>query len=378
MRTVIDMGWKFGHRPAARLVASSTANWIPDSGLFGIEGGGVRVIGWRRCKRGAMSLRPPLPGHLRTDPVAINELLVGLPDVVVLGAEALDDGQGIELHVMRSPESTACATCGVVARFKGWRDVVLTDVSMATRRVVLHWHKRRWRCMDVDCPAGGWTERDDRIAAPRMRLTRRAALRATLDVGRRGRSVREMADELGCDWHTVNDAVVAYGEALLDADTERIGEVGALGLDEVLMVRTGAFHRQHFTTQLVDVRRGQLLDVVPGRSSVEPMAWLAERGREFRGGIEFGTIDLSGPYRRVFEVMVPTVTLVADPFHVCELANTKLDECRRRVQNETRPPRPAVRPPLPLPAPVDPGEGTPRRQGAPEAPRAVAGRRSEG
>jgi transposase len=49
----------------------------------------------------------------------------------------------------------------------------------------------------------------------------------------------------------------------------------------------------------------------------------------------FGTLDLSGPYRRVFEIMVPDATLVADPFHVTKLANTKLDECRRRVQNET-------------------------------------------
>ncbi|HLG68172.1 MAG TPA: ISL3 family transposase [Acidimicrobiales bacterium] len=88
-------------------------------------------------------------------------------------------------------------------------------------------------------------------------------------------------------------------------------------------------------TQLVDVERGQLLDVVPGRGSTEPMAWLAERGPAFRAAIEYGTIDLSGPYRRVFEVMVPSATLVADPFHLVRHANAKLDECRRRVQNET-------------------------------------------
>jgi len=111
--------------------------------------------------------------------------------------------------------------------------------------------------------------------------------------------------------------------------------VSALGLDEVLMVRVGPFHRQHFSTQIVDVRAGQLLDVVPGRGSAEPMEWLAEQEPAFRERIEFGTLDLSGPYRRVFEIMVPGATLVADPFHVCKLANTKLDECRRRVQNET-------------------------------------------
>ena len=33
--------------------------------------------------------------------------------------------------------------------------------------------------------------------------------------------------------------------------------------------------------------------------------------------------------------MVPDALQVADPFHLVKLANTKLDECRRRVQNET-------------------------------------------
>ena len=33
--------------------------------------------------------------------------------------------------------------------------------------------------------------------------------------------------------------------------------------------------------------------------------------------------------------MLPDATQIADPFHLIKLANTKLDECRRRVQNET-------------------------------------------
>ena len=49
----------------------------------------------------------------------------------------------------------------------------------------------------------------------------------------------------------------------------------------------------------------------------------------------WATLDLSGPYRSVFDAMVPGATQVADPFHVVKLANAKLDECRRRVQNET-------------------------------------------
>jgi transposase len=103
----------------------------------------------------------------------------------------------------------------------------------------------------------------------------------------------------------------------------------------VLFARVGTWHRQEFSTQMVDVGVGQLLDVVPGRSSVEPMVWLAKRGKPWRDQVRFATLDLSGPYRKVFSLMVPDAVQVADPFHVVKLANTKLDECRRRVQNET-------------------------------------------
>ena len=73
----------------------------------------------------------------------------------------------------------------------------------------------------------------------------------------------------------------------------------------------------------------------PGRSSAEPCRWLAARSDAWRANIAWATLDLSGPYRAVFDTMLPDAIQVADPFHVVKLANTKLDECRRRVQNET-------------------------------------------
>ena len=76
----------------------------------------------------------------------------------------------------------------------------------------------------------------------------------------------------------INDTVIAYGTALVDDDPDRIGAPTALGLDETLFVRVGPRRRQAWSTSIVDVRAGQLLDVVPGRSAVEPCRWLAARG----------------------------------------------------------------------------------------------------
>jgi transposase len=167
-----------------------------------------------------------------------------------------------------------------------------------------------------------------------LTLSDRAGRWITDQVGRCGRSVSEVAKELGCDWHTVNDALLSYGEALVDDDPTRFEVVEALGLDEVLFVREGDYRRQHFSTSIVDVQRGQLLDVVPGRSGAAPTAWLLSRGDEWLSNVRYATLDLSGPYRSVFNKTVPQATQVADPFHVVKLANLKLDECRRRVQNE--------------------------------------------
>lgn len=63
-------------------------------------------------------------------------------------------------------------------------------------------------------------------------------------MGRNGRAVSNVARGLGADWHAVNDAVIAYGQALLDADVDRVGAVDALGVDEVLFARLGRWREQ--------------------------------------------------------------------------------------------------------------------------------------
>jgi transposase len=214
--------------------------------------------------------------------------------------------------------------------------VVLVDLACFGRPARLVWHKHRWRCPHDGCALGSWTGEDPQIAPARGAMTDRAGRWVCEQVGRLGRTVAEVARELGCDGHTVNEAVIAYGTPLVE-DPDRIGEVEALGLDETLFCRRGRWRTQAWCSSIVDVSAGhsQLLDVVPGRSATGPSVWLEARPEAWRHGIRFGVLDLSGPYRKTFEDTLGQVTQVADPFHLVRLANAKLDECRRRVQNET-------------------------------------------
>lgn len=257
------------------------------------------------------------------------ELLVGLPDVNVL--EVTDTDDRLRVVVETGGERPPCPVCGSSVTVKDRDTVELTDLPCFGRPAVLAWRKIRWAC-EAGC--GSFTEQAPAIAAPRLKLTDRAGRWATVQVGRHGRSVSEVAADLGCGWHPVMDAVAAYGQALVD-HPDRFGDVSALGLDETLRCRLGEWRRQQWTTQIVDVRVGQLLDVVEGRTAAGPIAWLEQQPADWRAGIRWATLDLSGPYRKTFDVMLPDAVQVADPFHLVRLANSKLDECRRRVQNET-------------------------------------------
>jgi len=151
-------------------------------------------------------------------------LLVGLPDVTVVGVGEWPSW----LRVVITAECERLSCCGRVAHRHGVREVVLVDLPVFGRPARLVWRKQRWRCPTC---RRSWTGQQPSIASSRCQLTTRAARWATLQVGRHGRSVAEVAADLGCDWHTVMDAVMLYGTPLID-DPARFGAVTAVGLDD--------------------------------------------------------------------------------------------------------------------------------------------------
>ena len=178
----------------------------------------------------------------------------------------------------------------------------------------------------------GWARVSDRAAAGVVDRTRRAVDDTT---SWRGAAVGDSAAALGCGRRTVNASVQRWGQALLDADAKGVSAVSALGLDETLFCRRGGFNERGWSTSIVGVGRGRLLDVVPGRAAEAPARWLSARPASWRAGVRWAALDLSGPYRAAFEAALPHPRRVADPFHVARLADNALDETRRRAQNQT-------------------------------------------
>ena len=63
--------------------------------------------------------------------------------------------------------------------------------------------------------------------------------------------------------------------------------------------------------------------------------WLAERGEQFRSGIQIATLDPFQGYKNAIDDQLQDATSVLDAFHIVKLAGDAPGEVRRRVQQDT-------------------------------------------
>jgi len=196
---------------------------------------------------------------------------------------------------------------------------------------------RRYRC--TGC-GHVWRQDTSQAAEPRAKLSRRGLRWAleSLVVGHL--TVARIAEGLAVSWNTANDAVLAEGQRVLIDDPHRFDGVRVVGFDEHVWRHTRRGDK--YVTVIIDltpIRYGtgpaRLLDMVQGRTKQAVKRWLADRPQPWRDGIEVVAMDGFTGYKTAAAEEVPDAVAVMDPFHVARLAGDALDQCRRRVQNDT-------------------------------------------
>lgn len=259
--------------------------------------------------------------------------LLGL-DGFVVRAQLLEETTGEWWLAVETIEDRGwCPWCGVRATGHGRRRVMVRDLPMADRPVVLVWAKRLWRCPEPACGMGTWSEHSDEIA-PRAVLTERARAEIAYRVGPGEHSVAQTARDFGVSWHAAMAAVWDHGQPRVD-HLARLGAPAAIGLDETSFLAATAQHPTLLVTGILDLDTGRLVDVLPARSATAVTDWLTSKPAPWLAGIRHVVIDPYQPYANAVAQALPDARLVVDHFHVIRLANTALDEVRRRVQHTT-------------------------------------------
>ena len=79
---------------------------------------------------------------------------------------------------------------------------------------------------------------------------------------------------------------------------------------------------------------GLVLDVLEDRSKEKLVAWLEERGEEWRAGVEVACSDMWDAYQEAVAEKLPKARRVVDRFHVMKNLNDALTKTRRTIQHE--------------------------------------------
>jgi len=276
------------------------------------------------------------------DPASDVSRLLGLEGLAVTQVE-VDDAGGRMVHVLTADElAAACPSCGVFSTAgKGWVQTRPRDIPYGTAGLRLVWRKRRWRCTEVVCERGSFTEVIPAVPA-RARLTVRFRAELAHAVAEQHRCVAETAAHYQVGWATVHEAFIAHVTELLAAPAPA---VTVLGIDETrrgkpIWSQDPGTHRwvlacDRWHTGFVDAAgTGGLLAQVQGRSAAVVTAWLIAQPQAWRGGITHVAIDLSASYAKGVRDGLPDAVLVADRFHIIRLANDTVTAVRQRVIRE--------------------------------------------
>jgi transposase len=129
-------------------------------------------------------------------------------------------------------------------------------------------------------------------------------------------------------------AVAEHGSPLVD-DAARLEGVTALGMDETSFLKATRLAPTRYVTGLVNLERGQLLDVVGDRTKAAVDGWLGARPRDWLAQVDTVALDPWRGYASALVAPLGHATVVVDHFHAIRLANTVVDQVRRRVQQAT-------------------------------------------
>jgi len=239
----------------------------------------------------------------------------------------------IAIAVTSSAATAPCPACGQLSdRVHARHRRTLADLAVGSRRVALVVTARKFRCLHANCARHLFCERLTGVADAHARTTARlTALHRVLGFALGGEPGSRVAGVLG---------VPASGDTLLRrVTTAPDGPEPAyrsVGIDDFAL-RKGRV----YGTILVDLERGRVIDLLPGRDGAAVEGWL-----KAHPGVEVVTRDRWAACANAATAGAPQATQVADRFHLL----TNLREVVERVIARFHPLIRAAVAAVPLPA----------------------------
>ena len=221
-------------------------------------------------------------------------------------------------HPCATLKKTVCKECG--RTHFGWYDRTtrrVRDLSSGNTRVYLEFEVRRVLCR---CCGKVKRERLDFLADNPFYTKRFAWF-----VGRRCRisTIKDVAEELNLDWHTVKELDKQYMRAQL----VKAGTPGpkAIGIDEI-SIRRGHTYRIVVSDL---IRKRPIWFGGADRSQASMSLFYGWLGQKKTQGIRLAVMDMWKPFRNATAEHAPQAAILFDKFHIMSHLGDALDKVRK-------------------------------------------------
>jgi len=262
-----------------------------------------------------------------------------LPAAVALSVDgvAIADST-VTLFLRTTSEAACCPLCDRPSRHAHGRYVRhVNDLPYQGRATTLHLTARKFCCKNKDCPRRVFCERLPDLVPKHARSTARLiGMQRAVGFALGGEPGSCLAWEMGMPISATTLLRRVKQAASKPVTTPRV-----LGVDDWAW-RKG----QRYGTILVDLERGEVIDLLPGRDGEALKQWLQDHP-----GIEVVSRDRASAYAQAASEAAPDAIQVADRWHLLKNVREMLERFFERHRGQIKAVSSALAQPL---APKDP------------------------
>jgi len=248
------------------------------------------------------------------------DLLLNLPNIKVEYCREIEGHILLQLGCLNN--RIDCPHCGhKIERINQVEYRLIRDLSIVGKPVFLRVPRRQFHCFNC----GKFVTERLLFINGHHRYTSRYEKWIYEEVKKT--SVEQVSRNEGLSSSTVNSIFKKEAEGEL-TQKKCWGDLKRLSLDEFAN-RKGY---KNFVTTVVDLDKGELLEVVNSHKQDEIISALEEIPKELRDGVEEVSMDMWGGFKKVVEVVFSNADIVYDHFHVIKNVNKELNKLRKRLK----------------------------------------------